>query len=89
MNSKQFEREYLNIPVLHDDDACNALAEYDALAEKFDRNNFEQLQGRYGNINGRKLHNHVVGTFPNMQEIANKYNTTIPEMKKHYRCIEH
>jgi len=89
MDQKQFETEYLNVPiVLHDTAACAALKEYDSLAEIFDANNFEQLKTAHGNINGRRLNSFIVGSFPNMQRIAEKYNTTIPEMKKHWNCIQ-
>jgi len=61
---QQFQKEYLNVPPVHDDKACQALAEYDAMAG--DAHNTAYL----------------------MRQIAEKYDTTIEEMKKHWRCLE-
>jgi len=83
---QQFQKEYLNAPVAHNDVACQALAEYDRLATARDIAMFEQIPGPNGElINGRRLNTPSI-PLVSMYSIAQQYGTTVKEMKEHWRC---
>lgn len=61
---KTFEEEYFGMPIGHDNNACQALKEYENTADK------------------------LLRPYRLMSRIAKSYNTTIEEMKKHWKCID-
>jgi len=72
----------------HDDIACRALKEYEDAAQKRDEWMYEQITTKKGQvINGRRRDTLPLDNVP-MSFFASKYNTSIEEMKRHWRCIE-
>lgn len=79
MTQAEKDRLLYGEPRPHDMAACNALKEYEELCKSFDA--MQELQRR-GEIK------HSPASLPNMNKIAENYNTTIEAMKEHWPCVE-
>jgi hypothetical protein len=65
----------LDTPVEHDINACTALVEYEQYARSIEST---LAPGKCSPIGQR-----------DMERFANKHNTHIEKMKKHWRCVDH
>lgn len=84
-----YVQSIMNIPH-HNQKACEALLEYETLSQNRDEAMYEQIihEATGQKINGRRLNTPALRRI-DMQAIANKYDTTIPEMKQHWKCVEY
>lgn len=82
-----WRREYLSVPFSHDDEACEALKQYEKYQDERDAAMYEQIPFRNGFVNGRRLNTRAV-KFLNMEYFAMLNNTTVERMKQHWRCTK-
>lgn len=83
-----FQKEYLNPVATHDDNACQALKEYERLAQFRDASMW--IQGEDKNGNSINLQRRNTPRIPpiSMSYVSMRYGVTVSDMKTHWRCIE-